>query len=81
MRGRLGYDKWLVSDDGSGRFFIAERIVDGQLEHRYFSSHCLACAKSDVIAKYGGKVDTRGWHRQGLCGVFLLAMIKGNEAR
>lgn len=72
-KGTLGYSKWHVSHMGF-KSYIAERIVDDELEQLEFSSHCLACAKVDVLAKRGGRVDLRGWHRQGICGSFLAAM-------
>lgn len=74
-RGRLSYHKWAISDMGAG-WFIAERIIDKNLQHHEIKAHCLACAKTDILAEYGGKVDLRGWHRQGLCGAFLLAMAR-----
>ena len=74
MRGRLSYDKWAVGHMGNYDY-IAERIVDGKHETQYVHSHCLACAKTDILAKYGGKVDLRGWHKSP-CGVFLLAMAQ-----
>lgn len=70
MKGWLGHDKWRVSEMYP-RFYIAERIVDGNLEHHELGAHCLACAKMEILVKYGGKVDNRGWHKQGDCGVFL----------
>ena len=78
MKGKLSYNKWSVSSLG-GQSYIAERIVDNKSESRNLHSHCLACAKSDTIAKYGGEVDTRGWHNQGICGVFMLAIARGNQ--
>jgi hypothetical protein len=74
MKGRLGYEKWSVS--GHDSFYMGERIVDGKSQVVYVSSHCLACAKTDILAKHGGQVDTRGWHKQGICGSFLMAMIQ-----
>lgn len=74
MRGRLIDRKWHVTPTG-GHFYLAQRIVNGETETREYSSHCLACAKADILAKKGGEVDTRGWHRQGSCGLFLLAMV------
>lgn len=73
MRGRLKYENWYVSDVGLGSF-MAERTVNGKREFEYLSAHCLACAKADILAQCGGKVDLRGWHRQGNCGVWLVAM-------
>ena len=77
-KGYLGYDKWSISHMG-GQSYLAERIVNGNTESLNLHSHCLACAKSDIIAKRGGKVDTRGWHKQGTCGLFLLAMAGGKD--
>lgn len=77
-KGRLSYSKWSIASS-IGHSYTAERIVDGKSESKDFNSHCLACAKSDIMAKYGGEVDTRGWHKQGLCGAFLLAMVRGNQ--
>lgn len=76
MKGKLGYDKWSVSSMGS-QDFIAERIIDGKSEQQHVHSHCLACAKTDILAKYGGQVDTRGWQNQGTCGSFLKAIAEG----
>ena len=73
MKGRLGYDKWYVWQMGR-QDFAAERTINGNNETRYLHSHCLACAKIDILAKYGGKIDLRGWHKQGNCGLFLWAM-------
>ncbi len=70
--------KWSVTSLG-GQSYLAERIIDGKSESKDLHSHCLACAKADVIAKYGGKVDTRGWHKQGICGEFLSAKANQNE--
>lgn len=72
MRGRLGYDKWYVVHIAWSDY-MAQRTKDGEIETVYLNSHCLACAKTDVLAKYGGKVDLRGWHKSP-CGSFLLAM-------
>lgn len=72
MRGRLSDDKWHIA---SLQFsdFLAERHIDGKTESHYLHSHCLQCAKSDVLSKYGGKVDLRGWHKSP-CGAFLRVM-------
>ena len=72
MRGRLGYDKWYVVHEGCHSYY-AQRTKDGEIETVYLNSHCLACAKVDILARYGGKVDLRGWHKSP-CGSFLLAM-------
>jgi hypothetical protein len=74
-RGKLSREKWYVFQEaGIGDFYYAERIVDGEYEQVYLSAHCLACAKADVLAKHGGRVDLRGWHKQGACGAFMRAM-------
>lgn len=78
MKGKLGYDRWHVGSTG-GQSYIAERILDDNHETKYVNAHCLACAKSEVLARYGGKVDLRGWHRAGTCGFFLLAMQSGTD--
>ena len=75
MKGRLGYDKWSVIHTGASSY-MGERIKNGKTEVVYEHSHCLQCAKSDILAKYGGRVDTRGWHLSN-CGAFMLAMQKG----
>ena len=55
--------------------YYAERIVDGRAEdHKEISAHCLACAKSDIMAETGELADIRGWHKQDMCGSFLKAM-------
>ncbi len=68
------YERWFVSSDALGsQSYTAQRVVDGVVETVYLHSHCLACAKIDVLAEKGGAVDTRGWHLQGLCGALLKA--------
>jgi len=74
MKGRLSPGKWSVSYIGCTQDYLAERIVNGGLELHEIRSHCLACAKADILSRYGGTVDLRGWHRQGFCGAFLYAM-------
>ncbi len=61
--------KWYVSSIG-GQSYIAESY-DGSWQIG-LSAHCLACAKSDILAKHGGRVDTRGHNN--ICGSFLKAM-------
>jgi hypothetical protein len=73
MKGRLTYEKWTVIHIG-GQSYCAERIVESIAEIKYINSHCLACAKADVLSKFGGEVDMRGWHLQGICGTFLKSM-------
>jgi hypothetical protein len=76
-KGRLSLDKWSVSADVPGAdFYTAQRVVDKKLETVYLKAHCLACAKTDLLAEHGGRVDLRGSHMS-LCGGFLLAMQKG----
>jgi hypothetical protein len=60
--------------------YLAERTVDGKYEKQELSAHCLACAKSEVLARYGGNVDLRGWNKQGTCGAFLRAMQMTTDA-
>lgn len=76
---RLRDDTWLVFHDG-GHSYTAERRVNGKRESHDVHSHCLACAKTDILAKYGGKVDTRGWQKQGSCGSVLASMQDGINA-
>ncbi|HEC65123.1 MAG TPA: hypothetical protein ENI23_07515 [bacterium] len=65
---------WRVYDAGFSGSFYAERVIDGQaIETKNLSAHCLACAKSDIMAETGEKVDMRGWHKQ-KCGPFAKAM-------
>lgn len=71
-KGKLGYDKWYVSDMG-GNFYLAERTIDGKSEQVEFSAHCLSCAKNDILAKRGGQVDLRGTHLT-ICGAFARSM-------
>ncbi len=78
MKGKLSYSKWSVTSLGS-QSYLAERIIDGKSESKDLHSHCLACAKVDIIARYGGEVDIRGWRNQGICGTFLLAMVNQDE--
>ncbi len=66
---------WRVYKGPFRRDFYAERIVKGKAEdYKEFSSHCLACAKVDIMTKTGELTDIRGWHEQGMCGSFLKAM-------
>lgn len=59
---------------GFSRHYYAERVIDGRsIETKEMSAHCLACAKSDLMAQTGEKVDIRGWHKQ-KCGSFARAM-------
>lgn len=74
----MKYSRWSFMDMGAG-FFVAERIVNGESEQKNIKAHCLACAKSDILAKYGGQVDIRGWQKQGTCGLFLKAMSLGDN--
>jgi len=76
MKGRLGADKWAVFDMGLGSY-LAERYVNGKYESHEARAHCLACVKAEILMEYGGKVDLRGWHKQGVCGSFLLAVASG----
>jgi hypothetical protein len=72
MKGCLSYSNWYIfRESGSSKCFHAERVVNGEREYHYFSAHCLACAKVEILMKYGGKVDLRGWQKQGGCGSFL----------
>lgn len=65
---------WRVYDAGFSGSFYAERVIDGRaIETTNLSAHCLACAKSDIMAQTGEKVDMRGWHKQ-KCGPFARAM-------
>lgn len=59
---------------GFSRHYYAERVIAGRsVETREMSAHCLACAKSELMANTGEKVDIRGWHKQ-QCGPFARAM-------
>lgn len=73
MKGKLKYENWYVVYMGFSSY-RAERIVNENHESKEIRSHCLACAKVDILNEYGGKVDLRGWHRQGNCGAFLKTM-------
>ena len=73
LRGYAKRGTWVVTHSG-GSQYLAERFVGNERESHYVSAHCLACAKTEVLTHYGGKVDLRGWHQaDGLCGDFLLA--------
>ena len=76
MKGRLNDDKWYVSSAhmGTEHHFIAARSTPNGTQEIEFRAHCLACAKVEILSKYGGRVDLRGWQRQGSCGMFLVAM-------
>lgn len=76
MRGSLSEDKWAVFHTG-GQMYLAERIINGEYEAHEIRGHCLACAKAELLARHGGQVDLRGWHKQGHCGAFLKAMQIG----
>lgn len=71
-KGILNQDKWLIWRM-FGDEYAVERIVDDSREYHEISAHCLACAKVEALIKWGGKVDMRGWHNQGICGIFLYA--------
>jgi len=62
--------RWQVGQMGS-QHYLAERKVNGIIEWHEVSAHCLACAKNEILMEYGGKVDLRGWQKQGNCGFFL----------
>ena len=68
---------WRVYEWMPGNFY-AERVENGVVTKRdeTLSSHCLQCAKTDVMAKTGEKVDIRGWH-MAKCGPFTKAMAVG----
>lgn len=72
-KGKLSYEKWSVLQQGD-QDFVAERIINGNHETIYIHAHCLACAKVDLLGRYGGTVDLRGTHLQGICGSFLQAI-------
>jgi hypothetical protein len=44
------------------------------IEQKEVDAHCLACAKTEVMAETGIPADIRGWHMQGMCGSFLYSM-------
>jgi len=73
MKGRLSYEKWAVFNTG-GDFYLAERKTKDGWERKEIKAHCLACAKAEILAQYGGEVDLRGWHLSGICGSFLKSM-------
>jgi hypothetical protein len=78
-KGRLARDKWRVYDEGFNSFYAERTLPDGKQETHYFNAHCLACAKVEILAQYGGLVDLRG-HHNNACGVFLLAMQQAVNA-
>ena len=81
MRGCTRPEIWDVWHGLLGNEYFAERRVGGRLESREVSAHCLACAKVEILTRYGGKVDLRGWHRaHDTCGFYLLAVQRGMEA-
>jgi hypothetical protein len=67
---------WRVYSTGIDNDFYAERVANGHSEdyEKYLTAHCLACAKSEIMAETGELVDIRGWHKQGTCGSFLKVM-------
>lgn len=72
LRGWAAPDVWRVYHIGMSDYY-AERTVDGKGEYQELNAHCLACAKTEVLQKYGGRVDLRGWHKaDGMCGPMLL---------
>ena len=74
-QGRLTREKWSVMCESAGsQHYYAERLVDGKLQQKWISAHCMACAKTKVLNEFGGRVDLRGWHMAaGVCGAFLVA--------
>ena len=56
LRGYARPETWSVMHSG-GSQYLAERIVGGKRESHYVTGHCLACAKTEVLSRYGGKVD------------------------
>ena len=52
---------WKVTHLG-GYAYLAQRKVGDNIETVYLNSHCLQCAKVDLLAKHGGRVDLRGSH-------------------
>jgi len=73
LRGYAGREVWYVVHVG-GNQYLAERTVNGKYESHYVSAHCLACAKTHTLERYGGRVDLRGWHKaHTMCGFFLKA--------
>lgn len=72
MKGRLSKYKWYVCRLDFN-YYEAQRTVNGILETWYGNAHCLACAKSDLLAERGGQIDLRGSHMT-RCGGFLMVM-------
>ena len=68
-------ERWFVYRESYGkRNFAAERWVNGKKEfHDGLRAHCLACAKMEVMVKWGGVVDGRGGHNS--CSMILRAQI------
>ncbi len=55
--------------------YYAERVENGVVTERMnLHSHCLQCAKIDIMSETGEPADIRGWHRAGMCGAFAKTM-------
>jgi hypothetical protein len=73
-------ETWDVWHGLLGKEYFAERRIEGRLEMREVTAHCLACAKVEILTRYGGKVDLRGWHMaKGSCGAHLLVIQRAIE--
>ena len=81
-----GYDDELIPEwtrREEKHIWTAHQITDQSLllEHPDHKNvymrgyHCLACAYSDVVSKYGGDVDLRGLHRYHKCYEFLRMLV------
>lgn len=79
MKAKKRNTRWFVYRYG-GNSYEGTRSKDCKPERVTVNSHCYACAKADILAKYGGKVDLRGWHMQGLCGAYLKAMQRAVDS-
>ena len=65
-------NKWTVYLSADSETYFAEREIDGDIEFREVTAHCLACAKTEILEKYGGRVDLRG--HNDICGNHLKAV-------
>lgn len=66
---------WRIYDYGFSNSYYAERVINKRaVDYKELSAHCLACAKTELMAETGEYADIRGWHTQGMCGSFLKAM-------
>ena len=61
---------WRVKRSVGGGFYA--ELSDGSKDmYLPDSSHCLACAKLELLRTTNYRIDARGWYKQGMCGQYL----------